>query len=319
MRVKFWGVRGSIGSPIRGKAVEAKIKNILTYASPADILDEEAIDRFLRTLPFSLRETYGGNTTCLEVRSASDDLVIIDAGTGLRELGLQMMREGYGEGRGECHMLLTHSHWDHIQGFPFFGPAYIPGNRIHIHAVSEDIEGRLRYQHSPDHFPITFDGMQATKDFTQHRMDERWSLYGIDITQKPLRHPGTSYSYRLEEKGKTLIISTDCEFKGEDMDNIEEYVEYYRDADVLIFDTQYTFEEQLQKIDWGHSSSSIATDIAMKANVKKLVLFHHDPSYEDAKLDEVYLRALRYKEMMDVDRSSDLEIIMAYEDLELEV
>ena len=319
MRIKFWGVRGSIATPVKGRKIEEKIRRILACASPADVLDEDAIDRFLKTLPFSQRETYGGNTTCLEIRSHNDDLIIVDAGTGIRELGTQLMNEGYLEGQGECAILFTHTHWDHIQGIPFFGPFYIPGNKFHIHAVSENIEERLRYQHSDLHFPISFEGMHATKDFTQHDLTEKWELYGIKISHKTLRHPGGSYSYRLEENGKVLIFSTDAEFKIEDMDNIEEYLDYYHDADVLIFDTQYTFEEQLQKIDWGHSSASIATDIAMKSGVKKLVLFHHDPSYDDDKLDEVYMRALRYKEMVDLDRNANLEIIMAHEGLELEI
>ena len=246
--------------------------------------------------------------------------MIVDAGTGLRDLGNKILVEDdFLQGRGECHMIFTHSHWDHIQGVPFFGPLYIPGNKFHIHAISEDIEGRLRYQHSERHFPVPFDGLLASKDFIQHQENETWQVYSLNITQKSLRHPGTSYSYRFEEDGKVLIFGTDAEFELEDMDSIDEYLEYFKDADVLIFDTQYTFEEQLQRIDWGHSSASIATDIALKSGVKKLVLFHHDPSYDDEKLDQVYLRAVRYKEMMDMQSESDLEIVMAYEGLEIEL
>ena len=312
MKVKFWGVRGSIGTPIIGTAVREKVRKILGYAAPGDVLDESSIDRFLDSLPFSLLHTYGGNTTCLELRTKNNELVIVDAGTGLRDLGNKILVEdNFLQGRGECHMIFTHSHWDHIQGIPFFKPLYIP--------LSEDIEGRLRYQHSERHFPVPFDGLLASKEFIQHQENEAWNVYNLRITQKALRHPGGSYSYRFEEDGKVLIFGTDAEFKLEDMDSIDEYLEYFRDADVLIFDTQYTFEEQLQRIDWGHSSASIATDIALKSGVKKLVLFHHDPSYDDEKLDEVYLRAVRYKEMMDMHSESNLEIVMAYEGLEIEL
>ncbi len=320
MKVKFWGVRGSIGTPIKGAAVRDKVRKILTYASPGDVLDEPAVDRFLDSLPFSLLHTYGGNTTCLELRSKDDGIIIVDAGTGLRELGNKLLtNDGFLQGRGECHMLFTHSHWDHIQGLPFFGPIYIPGNKFHIHAISEEMEDRLRYQQDSErHFPVPFDGLLSSKEFIQHEEKDNWSIGGVKIRQKALKHPGTSYSYRFEEDGKVLIFGTDAEFKLDDMDTIDEYLEYFRDADVLIFDTQYTFEEQLQRIDWGHSSASIATDIALKARVKKLVLFHHDPSYDDEKLDEVYLRAVRYKEMMDMGDTS-LEIVMAYEGLEIEL
>jgi len=318
MKVRFWGVRGSIGSPIKGRSIRDKVRKILSYAGPGDVLDEDSVDRFLDSLPFSLLHTYGGNTTCLELRSKDDGLIIVDAGTGLRQLGNKILaEEGYLQGRGECHMLFTHSHWDHIQGLPFFAPFYIPGNRFHIHAISEDIEGRLRYQHSERHFPVPFDGLLSSKTFHQHQEGETFDLQGIKVTSKSVRHPGGSFSYKFEEGGRTLIFGTDAEFKLEDMDGIDEYIQYFRNADVLNFDTQYTFEELLQKIDWGHSSASIATDLALKSGVKKLVLFHHDPSYDDEKLDDVYLRAVRYKEMMDPD--ADLDIVMAYEGLELEL
>lgn len=319
MKIKFWGVRGSIPSPVKGHLVRNKVKKILSYASAADITDPDAIDRFIETLPFSLVSTYGGNTTCLEIRNDENDLVIVDSGTGIRELGMKLMHEGFAKGKGECHMLFTHTHWDHIQGLPFFVPFYIEGNIFHIHAVSDEIESRLRYQHSQRHFPVQFDFMEATKKFYQHKEGEEFQIGDMKITSRGMKHPGGSYSYRFEQNGKTMIFGSDAEFQSEDMHDIDPYIEYFKNADVLVFDTQYTFEEQLQKIDWGHSSSSIATDIALRAGVKKLVLFHHDPSYDDEKLDEVYNRALRYREMMDPDHKSGLEIKIAYEGLEVVV
>ncbi len=318
MKVKFWGVRGSIASPLKGYSIREKIRKALQYASPADVLDEDSIDRFLKSLPFSLTHTYGANTTCLEIRSRKNDLIIVDAGTGIRELGYMLLKEGFVENSGkEAALLFTHSHWDHIQGLPFFLPMYLNGNKFNVHAISDNIKDRLEYQHSFRHFPVPFSVLEKSMVFHQHDEKEAWSLYGINITQKAMRHPGVSYSYTFEENGKKLIFATDSEFRLEDMDRVEEYIEYFRNAEVLIFDTQYTFEEQLQKIDYGHSSASIATDMALKANVKKLVLFHHDPTYDDDKLDEVYMRALRYKEMMDQENASGMEIYIAYEGMEM--
>lgn len=318
MKVKFWGVRGSIGSPIRPMALREKVKTLLSYATPKDLQSEISIQKFLNSLSFSASSTYGGNTTCVEIRDKEGNLIIIDGGTGLRELGNSMMASDFGKGKGQAHWILTHTHWDHIQGIPFFVPLFIPGNRFDIHSALEDSENRLRHQFVFSHFPVPFDNYLADKKFHFNPEGQEFTL-GSHITakSKAVRHPGGSYSFRFQEKSKSIIFASDAEFNLDEMENIDGYVDYFKDADILIFDTQYTFEESLQKIDWGHSSASIATDIALRAKVKKLVMFHHDPSYDDDKLDLVYLRALKYKEMFDP--HGKLEIIMAYEGLELEV
>jgi Metal-dependent hydrolases of the beta-lactamase superfamily I len=228
-----------------------------------------------------------------------------------------LLKEGYKEGKGECHILFTHTHWDHIQGLPFFAPFYIKGNVFHIHGISENLENRLRYQHNVEHFPVPFDKMTATKIFHQHKEGEIFRIYDLTITSKGMKHPGGSYSYKIKENEKTIIFGSDAEFRLDSMNNLEPFIDYFRDADILIFDTQYTFEEQLTKIDWGHSSAAVATDLSLKANVKNLVMFHHDPAYSDEILDEVYLRAIRYKDMLDPENQSNLKIHIAYEGMEL--
>lgn len=320
MKIKFWGVRGSIGSPIQPQAIRKKVEKILSLATPMDIQSMDTIRRFLGNLSFSHHSTYGGNTTCIEIRDEDGNLTIIDSGTGIRELGLDLMKQEFAKGEGRADWLFTHTHWDHIQGLPFFVPLFIPGNQFRFLSSMEGLEERLRYQHVFSHFPVPFDGYHAQKTFQHFPEGEKFNLAGrsgMQVHSKAMRHPGGSFSYRFQEKDKSLVFASDVEFNLDEMDNIEEYIQYFQGADVLVFDTQYTFEESLQKIDWGHSSASIATDIALKSNVKKLVMFHHDPSYDDEKLDSVYLRALKYKEMFD--SKGSLEIIMAYEGLELEV
>jgi phosphoribosyl 1,2-cyclic phosphodiesterase len=318
MKVKFWGVRGSIPAPLNGSYVKKKIKKVLSLARPSDIQSEESIQKFLDSLAFSTTSTYGSNTTCVEIRDQDDALIILDAGTGLRELGNQLLGKGFLEGKGKAYWVFTHSHWDHIQGVPFFVPFLLPGNQFEIYSSIDDMEGRLRYQQNERHFPVTYEGFRSTRSF--HYMNEgQFYKLGNNITvcSKAVRHPGGSYSYKFIENGKTFIFCSDAEFNIDEMENIDSYISYFRGADVLVFDTQYTFEESLNKIDWGHSSASIATDIALKAGVKKLIMFHHDPAYDDEKLDTVFLRALNYKQMFD--RNNELEIVMAYEGLTLDL
>ncbi|MEM7183175.1 MAG: MBL fold metallo-hydrolase [Spirochaetota bacterium] len=318
MRIKFWGVRGSIAAPMGGAGVKKKIEKVLSLAKPSDIQSKESIQNFIESLSFSTMSTYGSNTTCLEVRDKDDTLFIIDAGTGLRELGNTLLGKGFLEGKGFAYWLFSHSHWDHIQGIPFFVPFLLPGNQFEVYTCVENMEDRIRYQQHENHFPVPYEGFRAKRNFHYMQEGEPYKVGNhITINSKAVRHPGGNFSYKFTEDGKTFIFCSDAEFNIDEMENIESYIEFFRGADVLVFDTQYTFEESLNRIDWGHSSASIATDISLKAGVKKLVMFHHDPSYDDEKLDTVYLRALNYKQMFD--RNNELEIIMAYEGLEIEL
>jgi len=319
MQAKFWGVRGSIATAIEKDAVRRKLERALTAATPADIIDPQNIGSFIDSMPFSVKGTIGGNTTCVELRSSKNELIIIDGGTGLARLGQTLMTDAAFRNGTTIHMFLTHTHWDHIQGIMFFGPFFVPGNTVHFYSSVEDLHDRLRYQTPPTHFPITFDDLPVKKEFHYFEPGELFNLSNMTVTSKAIRHPGTAYSYKFIENAtrKSFVFCSDAEFNLEVMDDIVQYIEYFRDSDILVFDTQYTFEESLQKIDWGHSSAAIATDIAIKSNVKKLLLFHHDPSYDDEKMDAVILQAMKYKEM--VAPHNHLEIETAYEGLVLDL
>lgn len=319
MIIRFWGVRGSIGSAITYFDVEEKIRQILKIASPADILTQQTVDNFISNLPFSLRGTYGGNTTCIEVGAGADDkdVIIIDAGTGLRPLGLDLFKRGRMKGKEKMTFLMTHSHWDHIQGLPFFPPIYVPSNSVKFVSSFDNMEERFRYQQKKTHFPVSFDEMPAEKSFDHFSEGEVYKESDLAITSKAVRHPGGCFSYRLQQGDRSFIFCSDAEFNLETMDGIEPYIKHFEYADVLVFDTQYTFEDSLQNIDWGHSSAAIATDIAIKSKVKHLILFHHDPSYDDNKMDAVTLQAIKYKDM--VAPEYPLTITTAYEGLEISI
>ncbi len=312
MKVRFWGVRGSIPTPPTGTIIREKLTRALRLATPGDISSDEAIERYIDSLPHSVKGTYGGNTTCLEVRTEDGEILIIDCGTGIKNLGAELMKTEFGKGTGIGTILMTHTHWDHVQGIPFFVPFYIKGNRFNIYSPFKDIKARVEYQQVFSHFPVNLDYMFATKEFFILEKEAAFYHNNIKIINKRMHHPGGAFGYRIEENGKAFVFTSDCEFNIDEIDRIESYKEFFWGADVCVFDTQYTFEEAIDKVDWGHSSASIAIDIALKFNVKKLILFHHEPDYSDEKLELVLSNAKTYMSMNAKHRGS-LEIDIARE------
>lgn len=317
MKIKLWGVRGSIPTPYSEQTVREKIFRALERATPADIVSADAINRYIDSLPMSIRGAYGGNSTCVQVIPDNNELIVIDCGTGIRNLGRELMAGDFGKGKGIGNILMTHTHWDHVQGIPFFTPFYVPGNRFTVYSPYKDMKERVEYQQVFTHFPVNLDYMLATKEFVTLEKEGEFFLNGVRILNKRMRHPGGSFGYRIEENGKVFVFTSDCEFNLDEIDSIDQYQEFFQDADIVIFDAQYTFDESFNKIDWGHSSASIAIDIAARFNVKKLILFHHDPEYSDEKLDMVLANAKSYSAMNLKRKNIDLDVELAVEGREI--
>ncbi|HOP64661.1 MAG TPA: MBL fold metallo-hydrolase [Spirochaetota bacterium] len=318
MKVKLWGVRGSIPTPLSSDTIEQKLVKALTFARPGDISSEEAVKSFVDTLPLYIKGTYGGNTTCIEVLTDSGELIIIDCGSGLMHLGRTLMTGDFGKGTGVANIFLTHTHWDHIQGIPFFTPFYIKGNRFNFYSPMDDLKERIDYQQAETHFPVTFDNMQASKRFFKVNADEEFYINDVKIYTKSMPHPGGAFGIRVEEGDKVFVYTSDCEFSINEIDNIQSYEPLFNSANVALFDAQYTFHESLiDKITWGHSSATIAIDIADKYDIQKLVLFHHDPTYDDEKLNSVISNARTYINVNKKIRD-DLEVELATEGMVFE-
>lgn len=316
MKVKFWGVRGSIPSPASGAEIEGKLLAALMGAQGIDLSNRRAVQEYIVGLPPLMRGTVGGNTPCVSLQ-IGDEWIILDAGSGLRVLGQELIQSEIWRGHGTAHILLSHTHWDHIQGFPFFAPVFFPGNQINIYSPIPNLKERFRGQQVPEYFPITLDYWRAQLNFIQLEEHVPVNVSGIQINNILQAHPGRSYGYRIDGDGASVVYATDAEYKDLGEAHTQRYVEFMNGADLLIFDAQYTFSESLERPDWGHSSSLIGVDMAVRANVKRIILFHFDPTYSDHKVADVLTGTLNYI-AMDPNKPQ-CQVALAVEGLELDI
>ncbi len=313
MYVKFWGTRGSIPTPMAGETIKQKIRRALAGAVGLDLANETALSRYVEHLPFSVTGTIGGNTPCLEVRSG-DRLLIVDAGSGLRLLGLELLEQG----QQQADFLITHTHWDHIQGFPFFRPAFVPGNRFVFHSPFADLGERLVQQQDDIFFPVPVSYMSAELAFEQITPNEWHQVGPFRVYPMRLSHPGVTYGYRIEDEHTCLVVATDSEYKRVDPGSTEDYVKFFQGADLLVFDAQYSFAEVLDRPDWGHSTAIMGAEFAHRARVKRLALFHHDPTSSDEEIFEAKEQAEAYLAHRRGARFA-CEVLVAHEGLSLEL
>lgn len=314
MIVRFWGVRGSVPTPLSSRQIEEKIVSALRGASEKDIGNTRKARKYVEGLSWHINGTAGGNTSCVELHS-DDNTIIFDAGSGIRPLGIYLMEHRFSGGAGTVHLFLSHTHWDHIQGFPFFLPAYAKGVRIIIYGGHPDLERRLSMQQNDAYFPVSLQAMQAEIEFVSLPWGEGIAIDDVRVTSMELNHPGGSFAYRVQKGDKSLVYATDTEFTRVGGKEIERYMPFFLGATAMIFDSQYTLTDAIEKEDWGHSSSLTGVDIARDARVEKLILFHHEPTYDDATLRDILLRTRKYAKLQGV--GSGCEVIMAREGLEL--
>ncbi|HOJ98227.1 MAG TPA: MBL fold metallo-hydrolase [Termitinemataceae bacterium] len=293
MQIRFWGVRGSLPAPPVPQQIKSKISAIIERITPDDIKDPTSKERFLSRLPPWLFGTVGGNTPCLEVRT-HDALIIFDAGTGIRELGIALSKDT--QKPSVCHIFFSHLHWDHIQGLPFFGPAYNPSMELHFYSPHEELEAALQHQMRPPSFPITMDSMGAKKHF--HHLTEPVVLANTTVSFKKMNHPGASYAYLVDDGLHRFLYATDTELSADDFQRTDENAAFFGGVDALVIDAQYTLGEAIEKYNWGHSAFSLAVDFASNWGIANLYLFHHDPTYDDKKLYNILQNARWYVERM---------------------
>jgi phosphoribosyl 1,2-cyclic phosphodiesterase len=279
--------------------------------------DSDEVNRYLDRLPLTIKGTVGGNTACVEVR-AGDQLIILDAGSGLRVLGLDLMKRGFGQGGKHMDILISHTHWDHIQGFPFFVPAFIPGNHVAFHSPFPDLMDRFTHQQFDAFFPVPLTYLRAERTFNTIPQSQWTQVGNVRIYPLELHHPGTCYGYRIEDGNSCLVYASDAEYKRVDPAHTERYIEFFRDADLLVFDAQFTIAEAQDHPDWGHSFALVGAEFARRANVRRLALFHHDPTSTDEKIWTARDQAEAYI-IGPNECPCNSEVLVAYDGLSLEI
>ncbi|MEN6616173.1 MAG: MBL fold metallo-hydrolase [Syntrophorhabdus sp.] len=328
MRVYFWGTRGSLPASIIAENIREKIIRAIKAASTEKFSNDEDIRNFVDSkLPFTVKSTYGSNTPCIEIRNG-DEYLICDAGTGLRDLGnyhMKLIEKGLQRKTGSIfHIFVSHFHWDHIQGFPFFTPAYIPGNKVRIYGFHKNIKSYFAKQQNEPYFPVPLENMAADIRFKKLEIGESYQISGFDVSGIQQKHPGISYGYRFQKDGKTIVYSSDAEhgtsFDGPARDENYPFLEFFKDADLLIFDAQYDWTEvAASKMEWGHSSYVAAVELAVKANVKHLCLFHNEPSYNDDRLDALLEDTRNYLTIYNNRKPHPMKIDLVYDGQEIEI
>ena len=284
MKIRIWGCRGSITTP------------------------------GLTTL------RYGGNTTCVEIRSKRGQVIIIDAGSGARNLGRALSQE---KDVSQIRFFFTHSHWDHLVGFPFFRPAYLDYFSITLCSGShaqDSIKKYLTHQMEAPYFPVDFNLLKAKFDFHCQRPNMEpgnCHLEGLEVCPVPLNHPNGGYGYKFIEGDKTFVFITDNELDFPHAGGLSrgEYIEFCRGADLLLHDAQYTEEEYKSTRGWGHSTIDQATDLAIEARVKSLGLFHHDPDHTD----DLINRELEFSQERIYRKASTVECFATAEGMEIDL
>jgi phosphoribosyl 1,2-cyclic phosphodiesterase len=302
--------------------LQDKIKAALAAADGVNLKDSAAIDRFVKALPPVISSTAGGNTTCVELR-AGNTVIVLDCGSGIRGLGNQLLREDFGRGQGEAYVFITHTHWDHVQGFPFFNPLFVPGNKFHFYSPFPDLRSRFEDQQREIYFPIPVEYMRSTR--TWSTLDPREKLEfadGLTVELTLLAHPGGAYAYRFSHEGKVFVFATDGEYQNMDPENTAHFVKFFQDADMLVFDTQFSFEQVIDaKRDWGHSTPKMGAEFAWRADAKRLALFHHDPMASDEQLwaavGEAYAHIAFKSRSTGISKS--IEVLLAREGLSVDL
>ncbi|WP_298393479.1 MBL fold metallo-hydrolase [Azonexus hydrophilus] len=299
--------------------IREKIVSALVTANGRSFRNRAAIDEFVDSLPFAVSSTFGGNSSCVEIVADCPEHIICDMGSGARPLGQAKIARFGVPNPQTYHIFVSHLHWDHLMGFPFFTPMYIPGNRIVIHGCHAQLEEAIRLQMRAPCFPVDYSQAGAKIEFDLMTPGKPHFICGLNVTPKLQLHAGDSYGYRFDSVDKSVVYSTDSEHKLDDIESFDEFIRFFDKADLVIFDAMYSLAEAASvKSDWGHSSNVVGVELCQAAAAKKLALFHHEPIHDDKQLSRLLAETRRLEQITRGDRAP-LEIVSAYDGLIVEL
>ena len=323
-KVKLWGIRGSLPAPKTPDEVKSRVADSIKDFLAQGYSKESDINQYLTSTPVHQLQGYGGHTTCVEVKD-SHSSVVIDAGSGIRKKGIELMSGPFAHGRGEADIIFTHFHWDHIMVQPFFAPLFIPGNKIHMYAVQEDLEEIIKTLFTKPFFPVAFKDLGAEIHFHKLAPREPQEINGFSVTPYLLDHPDPCWGLKFEKENLTYSHCVDTECTRVTNSQLGQDLPLYQDIDLMMFDAQYTIKEASEKVNWGHAAASFGIDLAMRENIRKILFVHHDPASSDEKIFEIESEMRRYHEKVISQMQQNginfhhTEWDFAVEDLEIEV
>ena len=321
MRLRFWGTRGSLPVALTWRDMRERLARALVAGSGRGLDTIEKAVAFVEgELDPALSQTFSGHSSCVEFEppgAAPGEYFVCDMGSGARPFGVHVFAR-QARRPATVNVFMSHVHWDHIMGFPFFGPAYRRGFRIRIYGCHDTLEKAFRLQQDPPCFPVPFSALGASIEFVHLKPGIAQEVSCVQVMPKIQLHSGDSYGFRIAAGGRSFVYSTDSEHKLDQPAASEAFVAFFRGADAVIFDAMYSLADAISvKADWGHSSNVIGVELCQAARAKRLVLFHHEPANDDRALARILQETRRLEELTRDEHR--LEVVAAYDGLEMEL